>query len=577
MSILDTNGNPVYSRKLIQSSVRSSRSIPFVPDFAKDMDIMFTPQDFRTTLSASRSVVANNGAIKGALIQKADAAVGRAWEPEFQGEDFEWAKLAKDWLRSWYSACDVRGSLYDFKQDLWLDSFAIDGDGGTFVLLTQTKAGYPQIQHIPAHRIGSRNSSWNGVQVVQEGKYEGLTMRNGVIENGAGAPVAYNFLADLPGNDEQIDAQNIIPIADMEWHNQSRGIPSISHGINEIRKADKSKNAELMAMMMMGSYAILETNEHGGGDPDAAGSLVTENSDGEKVLVQSLEEGMVKHFKAGAGESLESIDMKRPGDPWESFQDRIIREVISPVWPYELAWKKDSINGTTIRNIQATARMKVEKRQDVLRGPAIRMVGWAIAKAIKIGQLPPSDDWFRWDFTMPPKVSIDPGRDSKALIEEYKIGSVNMTEIMQEMGKTYESVIRERAIEVATRKRIVKEVEAATGETVDDREMQMLTPNEMAPDAVVEGGEEDNTVRFENLKAQFDAFGVGVRAGGITPSKEDEQRFRELGGLPSMSPAVVGAWKQDKGYRRPITLMNEGAVSDPKSKQPTTQENEDSE
>jgi capsid protein len=446
------------------------------------MDVMFTPMDFRTTLSASRSVVANNGAIKGAIIQKADASVGRAWEPEFQGEDQEWAKLAKDWLRSWYATCDVRGSLYDFKQDLWLDSYAIDGDGGVFVLLTQTAAGYPQIQHIPAHRIGSRGSSWRGVQIVQEGKYKGLTMRNGVIESGAGAPVAYNFLADNPADDQQIDAQNIIPIADPEWHNQSRGIPSLSHGINEIRKADKSKNAELMAMMMMGSYAILETNETGMVDTDAPNSLVTEDSSGQNIVIQSFEEGMVKHMKAGAGEKLESIDNSRPGDPWESFQDRVIREVIGPVWPYELSWKKSDLNGTTTRIVQAGARMKVEKRQDVLRGPAIRMVGWAIAKAIKIGQLPPSDDWFRWDFTMPPKVSIDPGRDSKAMIEEYKLGFINKTDIHQEKGKTYEDVIRRRAVEIVTAKKIVKEVEQTSGETIDPREMQMLTANEMAED-----------------------------------------------------------------------------------------------
>ena len=576
MSILNQHGQPVSSRKLIQSSVRSSRSIPFVPDFARDMDMLFTPMDFRTTLSASRSVVENNGAIKGALIQKADAAVGRAWEPEFQGEDFEWAKLARDWLRTWYATCDVRGSLYDFKQDLWLDCYALDEDGGNFVLLTETKTGYPQIQHILANRIGSRQGSWSGSQTVETGRYEGLTMRNGVIENGAGAPVAYNFLADNPKDDEQIDAQNIIPIADPQWHNQSRGMPSLAHGINEIRKADRSKNSELMSMMMLGSYAFKETNEMGGADPEAANSLVTENASGQKMVVESLEEGMVKYFKAGAGESLESIDIKRPGSPWESFQDRIIREVISPVWPYELTWKKDGINGTTIRNIQATARMKVEKRQDVLRGPAIRMVGWAIAKAIKIGQLPPSEDWFRWDFTMPPKVSIDPGRDSKSMIEEYKIGLTNRTTIMQEMGKTYEDVIRERAIEVATMKRITREVEKATGETIDPRDMQMLTPNEMAPEAVTVGedGEADETLKFSNLKAQFDAFGVGVRAGGITPSKEDETRFREIGGLPKMSPAVVGAWKQDKGYRRPITLMNEGALGTALPTQPTTQDDE---
>lgn len=477
MPILNASGQAVTSNKLVNASVRHSRSIPFVPNFARDLDALFTPMDFRTTLSASRSIYANNGAIKSAIVQKADASVGRAWEPEFKGEDQEWAKLAKDWLRSWYAVCDVRGSLYDFKQDLWLDSTAIDVDGGVFVLLTETKEGYPQIQHIPAHRIGSRNDR----PIVETGKFKGLRIRNGVIENTAGAPVAYNLLGDEAKDDEQIEAQNIIPIADPEWHNQARGMPSLSHGINEIRKAAKAKDYEQMAQMMMSSYGIIEYNENGGADLEAANSLVTDAGADEKVVVTELAEGMVKYFKSNSGGKLESIETSRPGDPWESFQDRIMREVIGPVWPYELTWKKDGINGTTIRNIQANARMKTEKRQDVLRGPAIRMVGWAIAKAIKIGQLPPSNDWFRWNFTMPPKVSIDPGRDSKSIIEEYKIGLLTRTEIMQEMGKNFEDVTRQRAVEITTMKRIQREVEDATGETIEPREMQMLTPNEMAP------------------------------------------------------------------------------------------------
>ena len=87
MPIFNASGQAVTSHKLVNSSIRHSRSTPFVPNFARDLDALFTPMDWRTTLSASRSVVANNGAIKGALIQKADASVGRAWEPEFKGKD----------------------------------------------------------------------------------------------------------------------------------------------------------------------------------------------------------------------------------------------------------------------------------------------------------------------------------------------------------------------------------------------------------------------------------------------------------------------------------------------------------
>jgi hypothetical protein len=62
-----------------------------------------------------------------------------------------------------------------------------------------------------------------------------------------------------------------------------------------------------------------------------------------------------------------------------------------------------------------------------------------------------------------------------------------------------------------------------------------------------------------DLKSKFDAYGVAVRAGAITPSEADEYAFRKEAGLPDPSPAVKQAWKEDKGIRRPITLAQKAA------------------
>jgi hypothetical protein len=81
---------------------------------------------------------------------------------------------------------------------------------------------------------------------------------------------------------------------------------------------------------------------------------------------------------------------------------------------------------------------------------------------------------------MPPKLSIDPRNDSRTQIDEYKIGSQNMTGILQEKGKTHAEHIRERCMEVIERKQIKEEYEAKFGVEIDERELQMLTPNEQA-------------------------------------------------------------------------------------------------
>ena len=232
--------------------------------------------------------------------------------------------------------------------------------------------------------------------------------------------------------------------------------------------------------MMVSSHALIEYSDTGGVDlDDPSVSLTGEVGDSDRLAVQSYSGGMVRHFKSNSGSKLESIDHSRPGDMWDKFQDRIIREALAGIpWPVELVWKAENVTGTTIRNIQARARSSVEARQDVLRRPARRIVGWALSKAIKLGLLPASEDWYRWDFTMPPKLSIDPRNDSKTQADEYKLGAVNMTGILQEKGKTHAEHIRERCAEIIERKTIKEEYEAKYGVDIDDRELQMLTPNE---------------------------------------------------------------------------------------------------
>ena len=58
-----------------------------------------------------------------------------------------------------------------------------------------------------------------------------------------------------------------------------------------------------------------------------------------------------------------------------------------------------------------------------------------------------------------------------------------------------------------------------------------------------------------DLKTVLEVYGIGVRAGVITPCLEDENEFRKLMGLKPAPPAVVAGWKDSDGVRRPITLQ----------------------
>eukprot|EP01047_Picozoa_sp_COSAG01_P094790 COSAG01_NODE_25629_length_739_cov_0.710938_1_plen_82_part_10 len=81
--ILDSNGNPTTAgpRKLVAATDRSDRGNPWIPDFSRDLDDLFSQNDWRSTVSQSRLIFSNFGVPRGAIFQKADGVVGRAWEP----------------------------------------------------------------------------------------------------------------------------------------------------------------------------------------------------------------------------------------------------------------------------------------------------------------------------------------------------------------------------------------------------------------------------------------------------------------------------------------------------------------
>jgi hypothetical protein len=93
---------------------------------------------------------------------------------------------------------------------------------------------------------------------------------------------------------------------------------------------------------------------------------------------------------------------------------------------------------------------------------------------------------------MPPRLSIDDGREAQMMREGYKLGSINMGDIQEAQGTTLEEHYRERAEEIALRKVIANEVSARYGVPIEDREMCMLTPNEPAQPQTQESTTQSN-------------------------------------------------------------------------------------
>ena len=60
----------------------------------------------------------------------------------------------------------------------------------------------------------------------------------------------------------------------------------------------------------------------------------------------------------------------------------------------------------------------------------------------------------------------------------------------------------------------------------------------------------------------MEAYGIGVRGGALTPQMKDEEHFRNALELPDAEEAVMDAWDEDGGARRPITLKSQEAFEE---------------
>lgn len=497
MSILDQYGNPVSSagnQGFSGATLRGDRAIPPQRLWKDDFEKLVPDIDRQFIVSGSRKLFQNFGPWSTPMVQKADNAIGRAWGPKFVGEDREWGAEAVDWLANqWYGNCDVRGRAWDFKTLLWLDSVAIDRDGDFLIYLTEAQSGYPLTQRISCNRIGQRNntggysSGMSSFSIVDDGPYQGRRISHGVIRDEYNRAVAYRILGDTQAEDKDIPADRCIHVFDPLWHDQVRGIPSGQAAIKLIYGSLTATEREQLNQNMRSSYAFVEYNETGGpdlSDPSVTAGRDATDTEAAAPTYESLAGGMIKYFRSNSGGKIESIDNDTPGDMWDRFQDRVVRTHAAAInWPYELYWKSGEVNAALVRNIQERARMSVEDRQDTIKNPALFQIRYAIAKAIKAGILSKpknQNDWWKFDFNMPRKFSIDPGKEAQQRREDYRVGIRNRTDIILEEGRGDVAIVdNERIKEVFDREEKIAAEEKRRGITIDRRLFYMLTPNEL--------------------------------------------------------------------------------------------------
>lgn len=394
---------------------------------------------------------------------------------------------------------------------------------------------------------------------------------NGIEYDGRGVAVAYHIYNHSTQQTVRVQAKgtrsNRIFINHVKLGSNRRGVGIIANMVSELMKIGDYELLEIQAAIINAIYAVwFETPT--GEDPipvassgiGSGGQASTYDSFDSEEATQWLnktkelnysEGGMVMDMLPG-GVKPHSFDTKRPNVNFDGFLTAVKKNlsasrgipisVLDQVFTTSysasrgeliLAWyeiDKYRFNQSMTNDLVFTMWMWGEIQRGTIQAEGFfsggeTMEAWANAKWI--GNQRPD---------------IDPLKSVNAHIKEHDRGYRTGKQITAERGGgDYD----ENLDRVGPELERVREV------------------NGEAPDQpTTEGGATDTgeTSAIDELKGILDSYGVGVRAGALTPVPEDEDHFRGLVGLPKMTKAARESWKDGGDTRHPITLQTGEAV-----------------
>jgi capsid protein len=421
------------SQAAIGSQQRRART-----GFDRDSANLYSGTDRLLLMSMGRWLYANNSLVAGAVDDQA-AIVSGELTPQFAGEDAAWGALAEQWLEDHDRLCDVRGDLYPMQtlQRLWMLHIIRDGDVG--VIFTEGAGGYPLLQTIPAHRIKG-----DGV-VGPESPWSGRRLVDGVIVNEVGRPLAYRVYDDAKATYQDISAVDMKVRFLPRYVDQVRGFSALGCAMVDFQDIDEVRRFELVAQKLAASIVLAETNETGLPPGDAESLLgqdSTETNPDANIAMHTMQGGEIRYFRSGTGGKLEALMADRPTPAQQSFADSIIRQaMVGMGWSIDYFLDPSKVGGASMRVVVERINRHVGMMRSQCLFPLARSVdAWRIAKAMKEGMLPPSDDWFRWRYQGAANITADAKYSADVSAMRVELGLSSPQDESASIGKDWEQV-----------------------------------------------------------------------------------------------------------------------------------------
>lgn len=386
----------------------------------------FSAWDRTTLLGLARRLKENVGFVKGAIADIRKFSIGEGIKHSSLCSDESLRDAYDAYFDAWLEIGEVTQKFDGRKIDCLL-SEAIDTDGDSGIILTETSGAYPMIQVIEGHCIGGGDT--------EKGYHDGVKL------NSVGRPVAYSVRTQIKEEEEfsVIPARDFIHVYEPNRFSGVRGITALAHGIDHIR--DKKDAIALLKLgIKLDSAMGVAIIGNGNAQPtfgrqsqvNTAASGAT-GAAAHPDTFEKMQGGAI--FKLEKGMDVKAITSERPSPNVQTFLSYIDRDVATGLEvPIEFVWDSSSLSGTGNRLIIKKAERKFFERQSTLIKVKRRIRNYVIAKAINRGDLPYCDDWWKCRFQTPSRISVDIGREARENREDVIAGLRTMQEDYGERG-----------------------------------------------------------------------------------------------------------------------------------------------
>lgn len=383
--------------------------------------------------------------------------------------DQEWNKRASDWFDGWSAMPDLTSrQSWSTIQSLAARTWFVDGE--VFCLKTsgrprEDSASYPRIQLVERHRVESPMALAGNARII-----------DGIQVDDRGRPISY-YVRKEDGSYDPKPADKVIHLFEPSRVGQYRGLPFVYPVINDLHDLDDLQILAGQAAKKQAAIADVLETAAGEFDPVKLRREKVEGTNQNSAGTETVESRVKKYSQiTGAttlaiktGEKLHRLDTTRPSGPEREHWDYLTSKVCAGVGISKLLVFPWSMQGTVTRADLDVANAFFRSRSAVISSTLVLdvwfyVMDWAIKNVRELSD--PPADWRTVTTRAPRSVNVDVGRNSNALIEEYKAGWRTLEEICAELGADWRRVLRQRAKERAAARDIEVEFDLKEGELI---------------------------------------------------------------------------------------------------------------